>query len=830
MDNGSGSSSLPNAAGVGGVPAAAGVAENPPPVQILAAPVSEAADEGKGEAGRRREAAWRECEVGLEQVQRVARIAFCRLDLPAGNWSGTAMLDELLGITPDHPRTFESWLQLVVPEDRAALELYLREHVLAARQPLDREFRIIRPVDRSLRWMHCRGEVEWNADRQPCRLVGTMQDITDRCLAREARWEADELFRTVAETLPGGVSLVRPDGRFRFVSPRLQSMLGVAPEEDLGECGLLDFVSPPERELARASLARVLREWTVVLHEYRLRRKEGAEFIGEMSLAPLAGPGGATVGVLTVVRDVTERRKTEETARRMQIAVDLARDDVIWVNREGRLTYANSAACATLGYTREELCRLSVADINPEFSQRDWAAHWAWVRGRGAVTLESVHRARDGRIVPVELAINFLHFDGQEVHCVFARNLTERRRAEMERLEIERRLLHTQKLESLGVLAGGIAHDFNNLLMGILGNLDLALQDLPAGQRARTSIEQGIQAVNRAAVLTRQILAYSGRGTFVVEEVDLAALVRENEHLLRAGVSKLIPLHLAPGAALPRVIADPGQVQQLVLNLVTNAAEAIGDRAGEVRLSFWAQDFEAEALAGSRCAPVPPPGRFVVLEVRDNGCGMDAATQDRLFEPYVSTKMTGRGLGLSAVLGIVRGHHGAIFVESAVGLGTRMRVLFPAKPVESRAVPGDGAAPPAALAPTGGSCPQMSSKGTVLIVDDETVIRRVCRSMLARNGWNVLEAADGASAIELFGQRAGEIRGVLLDLAMPRMGGAEVFRALRRVSPEVRIVVISGANPGPQFIDELKGEGLAGFLPKPFTSEALLREVVRVFG
>jgi two-component system cell cycle sensor histidine kinase/response regulator CckA len=829
MDNGRDSSSPPGE-WAGGAPAAAGGEGNRPVAPEPAAAEAPAPGVGEGAAGRREEPAWRECEASLEQVQRAARIAVCRLDLPAGNWSGPAMLDELLGITPDHPRTIESWLQLVVPEDRAAFELYLREHVLAARQPFDREFRIVRPVDRSLRWMHGRGEVEFDAARQPCRLVGTVQDITDRCLAREARWEADALFRTVAETLPGGVSLVRPDGRFRFVSPKLQSMFGFAPGESLGEHSLLDFVTAPECEIARANLARVLREWTVVLHEYRLVRKEGTEFIGEMSLAPLAGPGGATAGVLLVVRDVTERRKIEETARRMQIAVDLARDDVIWVDREGRLTYANNAACATLGYTREELCRLSVADINPEFSQRDWAAHWAWVRGRGAVTLESVHRARDGRVVPVELSINFLHFDGQEVHCVFARNLTERRRAEMERLEFERRLLHAQKLESLGVLAGGIAHDFNNLLMGILGNLDLALKDLPAGQRARTSIEQGIQAVSRAAVLTRQILAYSGRGTFVVEEVDVAALVRENEHLLRASISKLVPLHVATGSRLPRIVADPGQVQQLVLNLVTNAAEAIGDRAGEVRLSFWAQDFEAGSLAGSRCAPIPPPGRFVVLEVRDNGCGMDAATQDRLFEPYVSTKMTGRGLGLSAVLGIVRGHHGAIFVESAVGVGTRVRVLFPEKTVEPGAAPRGDAAPTAALTPTGGSCPQTSPRGTILIVDDEAVIRRVCRSMLARNGWNTLEAADGAAAIEIFRQRAGEIHGVLLDLSMPRVGGTEVFRALRQMAPAVRIVVISGANPGPQFIDELKGAGLTGFLPKPFTSEALIREVWRAFG
>src|SRR3990170_4789992 len=252
-----------------------------------------------------------------------------------------------------------------------------------------------------------------------------------------------------------------------------------------------------------------------------------------------------------------------------------------------------------------------------------------------------------------------------------------RKKAEQESLELERRLLHAQKLESLGVLAGGIAHDFNNLLMAILGNLDLALRKLSPLSPAGTNIQNALQAVHRGADLTRQMLAYSGKGQFVVKNIDLSELVEENAHLFRTSMAKTAALNLRLNRDLPLVEADPGQITQVIMNLITNASEAVGEKAGVIALSTGIQECDEAYLSRSRLEERPPAGRFVYLEVSDTGSGMDEETQQKLFDPFFTTKFTGRGLGMSAVLGIMRGHKGAILVDSVVGKGTTIRVLFP---------------------------------------------------------------------------------------------------------------------------------------------------------
>lgn len=267
-------------------------------------------------------------------------------------------------------------------------------------------------------------------------------------------------------------------------------------------------------------------------------------------------------------------------------------------------------------------------------------------------------------------------------------DLTERKRVEAERLELERRLLQTQKLESLGVLAGGIAHDFNNLLTAILGNLDLAMMDISAASPAQVSLEEARTATRRAADLTRKMLAYSGRGCFQVRRVNLSQLVEEMAQLLRVSVGKTATLQFHLDPHIPGIHADLAQIQQVVMNLVVNASEAVGKRAGSINVTTAVEDRDEVFLAGSRLIEKVRPGRYVALVVSDNGCGMDEQVQHRLFEPFFTTKFIGRGLGMSAVLGVVRGHSGAIFVESTPGVGTTIRVLFPVG--ETNVTPADG--------------------------------------------------------------------------------------------------------------------------------------------
>jgi signal transduction histidine kinase/CheY-like chemotaxis protein len=393
-----------------------------------------------------------------------------------------------------------------------------------------------------------------------------------------------------------------------------------------------------------------------------------------------------------------------------------------------------------------------------------------------------------------------------------ARSAERRLRVEKENAELERQVLHVQKLESLGVLAGGIAHDFNNLLTAVLGNLDLALLSLPAAAEgrspARDFILQSMAAGRRAEDLTRQMLAYSGKGRFIKRHVDLSALVEENAHLLHASLSKSVRLDMKLASGLPSILIDPGQVQQVVMNLITNASEAIGERDGTVTLATEAVRCAAADLRESRLEAKPPPGTFVALTVSDTGAGMDEETLARVFDPFFSTKFTGRGLGMSAVLGILRGHQGAIFIDSGVSRGTRVRVLFP--------MAGEAPSSEAAL----GSIGPVHRGATILVVDDEEAVRTLCRSMLEHCGYRVLTAEHGEEGVEKLRDAGMNVDVVLLDLTMPRMNGVSAFLELRRLRPELKILVTSGFSE--QEVErQFQGRGHEAFLQKPFGLLAL---------
>ena len=390
-------------------------------------------------------------------------------------------------------------------------------------------------------------------------------------------------------------------------------------------------------------------------------------------------------------------------------------------------------------------------------------------------------------------------------------NITERRRAEREHAKLQAQLLQVQKVESLGVLAGGIAHDFNNLLTSILGCASVAELLLPPSSPALPAVKDVMAAARRAADLTRQLLAYSGKGRFEVRPIDLSEHVREITHLLEATLSKKVQLRLELAADLPAVEADVAQIQQLVMNLVVNGAEAIGDSQGTVLVTTGVQDvdatYAAEVVGSTRLAP----GRYVFVEVHDTGCGMDDATKAKIFDPFFTTKFTGRGLGLAAALGIVRGHKGALKIYSTPGRGTTFKVLFPASTLRAQR---DSA--PAAETVRG--------SGTVLVIDDEKGVRSTVRMILTPLGFDVLEASDGRQGVSVFAANADAIAVVLLDMTMPELSGEEVFRELRRIRPSVPVILSSGYNEV-EATRRFTAKGLAGFLQKPYSAVDLTRKL-----
>lgn len=403
------------------------------------------------------------------------------------------------------------------------------------------------------------------------------------------------------------------------------------------------------------------------------------------------------------------------------------------------------------------------------------------------------------------------------------RLMQERKRAEQDKIELERRLLHSQKLESIGVLAGGLAHDFNNLLMAVLGNLELALEYISPVSASRSCIENAVRASKRAADLTQQMLAYSGKGRFVIREVNLSELVEGNIHMFRATVSKNITLNLQLKKDISLIVADVGQLQQVVMNLITNASEAIGEMNGVLTLLTGVEAYDEVYLQQSRIEEKALAGRFVYLEISDTGCGMDEKTLSLMFDPFFTTKFTGRGLGMAAVFGIVRGHKGAIFVNSEVGKGTTVRVLFPAAEMEQVAVEPAGA--PTADRQVRHEANNIS--GTILVVDDEEPVRNLCKAMVEHFGYRVITAVDGEDALEVFQEHADEIVCVILDLTMPRMDGIAAYRELRRICPDLKVILSSGFNRQ-EATQRFTDQSLAGFIRKPYGLKVLQNELERV--
>jgi len=390
------------------------------------------------------------------------------------------------------------------------------------------------------------------------------------------------------------------------------------------------------------------------------------------------------------------------------------------------------------------------------------------------------------------------------------RAMIQREAAEEARRAIEAKVLEVQKLESLGVLAGGIAHDFNNLLVAILGNASLALLDLPQDSPARPSIADIEIAGQRAGELARQMLAYCGRSKFQIEPIELAELVRELMTLLRVSIGKSVVIKLDLPDDPIIVDADAAQIRQVVMNLVINAADAIGDRSGIVTIRVRRLEADAAYLADAHPGSNLAAGSYAALEVSDTGLGMDKETQARIFDPFFTTKFAGRGLGLAAVLGIVRGHGGALRVYSELGRGSTFRIVLPLS----------------ASSPVRAEDPETDWSGTgrILVVDDDAMVRTVARRLLESFGLTVVEATGGAEAITMFVDEADTIDAILLDLTMPDVGGAQVFRAVRAIRPDVPVVLMSGYHED-EASAAFDGQGLAGFVQKPFTPADLSRRM-----
>ena len=488
-----------------------------------------------------------------------------------------------------------------------------------------------------------------------------------------------------------------------------------------------------------------------------------------------------------------------------------ASDLICTLDLEGRFTALNKAAEKITGYAKAEACGRSLEDwIEPD-QRASFRAWWSnLLAGRQMPHPEFNIVTRDGQTVVLEVSGRLLLRRGKPVAVeAIARDITARKQAVEQQLMLERKLLDSQKLESLGVMAGGIAHDFNNLLTAILGNAGLAASSLPGDSPQRSYLGNIVKTSRQAADLCKQLLAYSGKGRFVLQRIDLNAVIEDMHQLLRVSISKKAALELVLADELPAIECDQSQLRQVLMNLVINASEALDDKTGSILIRTGVEHLDDAPPPDASFATDLQPGDYVFLEVSDNGCGMDRETLSKIFDPFFTTKFVGRGLGLAAVSGIVRAHRAALRITSEPGRGSLFRILFRSCSEPADPVPASPAAPA-----------RWRGSGAVLVADDEPAVRDVTAQMLKGLGFDVIPATDGEGAIATFRDRLNEIVAVVLDLTMPHRSGEDTLREIRRLRPDVPVLLISGFSEH-EAMARFCGQEASDFLAKPFKAEEL---------
>ncbi len=626
----------------------------------------------------------------------------------------------------------------------------------------------------------------------------------------------DDRFHQVLERMGAWIAEADDAGRPIYTSPSVLRVTGYTAEE-----------------VTRSRAIRVHDDDLEGLHEFvrkvhatghadpflfRMHHRDGHELWIEVNAVGwYPSPDGGFHSV-SYNRDVTQRVEMyaalRESEERYRVIALMSNDLIVEVAADGRLTYVSPGASDLLGFTFKEIVDMApFENIHPEDVSRLQSVLVKALESEAPVHFDPFRcRNKSGDYLWFEsTGMVVRHSNGELRYLGVTRDISGRMREEERLREFAERMQRAQKLEGLGVMAGGIAHDFNNLLTPILGAASLGLTELDPDSPVRGHLLKIQRAAERAAALTNQMLSYAGKSPLLIEPLDLSKLVVEMGQLLETTVSGKTSLRLDLASCLPPIDADAAQLTQVVLNLISNATEAIHDGGGQVVVRTGEVDV-SEASPSAIFADELKPGLHAFLEVADTGCGMDAETVSRIFDPFFTTKFTGRGLGLAAVAGIVRGHRGAVEIDSEVGRGTTIRVLFP---IALR--------PLLKAAQNPHPVDNWRGHGTALVVDDDPGVRDLIEEVLKRTGLNVMTASDGREAIEIFRRNAAEISVVLLDRTMPTASGLEVFDALRATDPDARVVLVSGYSQE-RATEELAGRQLAGFLKKPFTPEELLEK------
>lgn len=634
-------------------------------------------------------------------------------------------------------------------------------------------------------------DIDGNFVRAHCILV----DITERKLTGEALRENRAQLDLALRSADMGVWRWDIAANKHYVDDQGCHLLGIKPAAFTGTPEeFIGAVHPDDLESINAALARTLEQDALYVAEYRVVWPDGSVHYVTTRGGLVRDDSGRPLSINGILWNITESKQTEDALRKSEerflLAMEAAKDGIWDWNLDTDHVYYSPAYVTMLGYEPGEVPADSSTwadrihpedkdaaleanvdcienrcdDFAVEFRMQTKNGEWRWILGRG----KAVHRNANGRAVRMVGT----HTD-----------ITESKLAEAEKINMERRLRKLEKAESLSRMAGSIAHHFNNKLGAVLGNLELALYDLPEEAGVRASIVKSMKAAHEAADVSQMMLVYLGQTTGRNEPIDLVDTIRESLRLSWVSIPRHVLLKTDYPPLRAIIHGNNDQIKQLLANLVSNAVEAIGQNDGDITVAIRVT--QRAEIKGLRFFPIdwePKAEQYVCLSVSDTGCGMNLSTIEKVFDPYFSTKFAGRGLGLSVLLGLVRAHDGAITVRSNPGQGADFSVFFPLQALE--------ALPPLEEVPLASG--QMEKGGLVLLVDDDPELRDMAEAMLELMGYAVLAASGGAEAVKLFKEDPDGVRFVITDLTMPGMDGWETLTALRNIRPNVPVVLASG--------------------------------------
>ncbi|GMQ99673.1 MAG: hypothetical protein BMS9Abin18_0496 [Zetaproteobacteria bacterium] len=606
----------------------------------------------------------------------------------------------------------------------------------------------------------------------------------------------EETLHQLVEVIPDAV-VMHCQGKIVYANAAAAKLFGTTAHDGMLGMPILNFVPTDMHSMVEGRMDKAIHV-PMPLIEERLQRLDGSVFDAEVTALPVKYQGKPATEV--IIHDLSARKEAEAEARRLRVAVEHAPEGIFIADEDGRIVYCNAAFAQEAGLEPDQMLGKYAAELGG--GNKD-DAHYRKIlsrlnRGESWEGEFTVSNARGSKRTVIRKVAPVTEAGETHYHVGIDFDMTEK-------YEQQAKLEHTQRLESLGVLAGGIAHDFNNILTAILGNASLARMKLKHASPAQAHLHKIEVSSRRAGKLCHQMLAYAGKGKRVAKPMNISALVNDISAILEVSLGKNVTLEKRLETSLPSIEADEAQMEQVIMNLITNANEAMQGKNGSITITTGVMQGDAAYLRDCLGTENPQECQYVFLEVSDNGCGMNAQTKTRMFDPFFTTKRTGRGLGMSAVLGIVSQHHGALHLHSREGEGTTFRILFPG--IEHRVKD---------VQNSEGQEVNTRFSGMALVVDDEEIVRETASSLLKHMGFDVLVAKDGQAGVEAFRKNKDTITVVLLDMNMPRMNGKEACRKMKNMRPNIPIILASGYSET-HLSDDFMKKRTAGFLHKPYS-------------